>query len=115
MPFDMTPIDTPLARRRQLIDALRNEMTPGFSWNFGIITDNFEHPECATAGCAMGLAMKMWPDYIIQNDPISLLAEFIGITPEQATSCFDGWSYGQPFHLITPQMVADKLENLIDV
>ncbi len=116
MPFDMTPIDTPLARRRQLIDALRGDMR-GWTWNFLMISNNHSDHRCATAGCAMGYAMVMWPEQLwFGHQPKYIIAKFLGLTEEQASLCFGFVGYA---HIVsdskhvTPAMVADRLEQTI--
>ena len=113
MPFDGTH-ETPTLRRARLIEALRAPMPDNFTWDF---SDIRYHTDCGTAGCAIGLAMEIWPNdrRIIHDYP----EKFFGITENEANRIF--FSCGNyKFAMndvrpedVRPEMVADALEALV--
>lgn len=121
MPFDsLTEIDTPAARVATLVRALRQEMPPKFKWNF----DNILYEtECGSEGCALGLAVTLWPqhkDVILRTNglfgPKCVIAELFGITPSDVSAVFfnnGGGRYGARYprsSKVTPHQVAAALE-----
>jgi len=122
MPFDGKDFDVETdiytLRRRKLCDALRGEMR-GWDWDFTSVTNTYESPQCGTAGCAIGLAIKMWPEAILTTNYTKLyrlqIAEFLGMTARQSEGCFAddlAQEYGIEMEHVTPAMVADKIEEL---
>ncbi len=104
MPIDFS-IQTPERMRcRQLIDALRGDMS-GWTWDFAHVM-SYD----GTAGCAIGLTMKMWPELRVSGRVA--LGKFFGLTPEQVRSCFFPSGYGGTID-VTPAMVATALENTL--
>lgn len=105
---------TPAARRSALIGALRHPETwpPGFEWNFF---------NCHT--CAIGLMHRLMPGainwglparltYTAVKDEAESIGAVLGIPAKDAIYLFaDVNSYGE-YTEITPQMVADKLEEV---
>lgn len=113
-------LDTPSLKG--LIHVLRNKhlWPPNFKWYYGFCNQ-----------CAMGLASELWSKYV--PDPnldqmfISVTAEsyasrvgrVFGLDPVQSVVAFygSGWvpmKNGQrDFYSITPEMVADKLEQYL--
>ncbi len=123
MPFDSMPVvpaveveDTPLARRRRLIAALRGEMPAGFTWNFN--KTHFRNT-CGTVGCAMGLAIEIgvlrpFAGMLFALDWYEPMAARIGISKEDSHRIFgmvSSYGANDP-DKVTPAMVADKLEQL---
>jgi hypothetical protein len=113
MPFDMTPTDAPLERRRRLIAALRSEMPSGFKWNFLFV---HEKRACGTVGCALGLAKEIG---ILDEPLLSDAANKFNLSREQANLIFYPPPhnirriYGCAFSKVTPAMVADALERTL--
>ena len=104
MPFDAA-VETPALRRSILIDALRNDRD--WRWNF-----------CHTAGCALGLAKKVWPTVDLSfdsNDPYyayETVGKFFGLDKSTAHNIFGTSAYHDADCMedVTPTMVADALE-----
>lgn len=108
----------------KLIEALRKPMPQGFRFAMETVLDRDEaHPECGTAGCALGLASVLWPEF----DPFNIndRCEFFGLTRDAVWAIFFGtttlWDlYGQRatakdiFGDITPGQVADQLEAYLE-
>lgn len=108
MPFDGT--ETPAMRRSILIDALRNDTA--WEWDF-----------CDTAGCAIGMAKRIWPQadaavpvYLLDITNCQYLDIFgyINLGNNIDRGLPHEWSdfYGMERTEVTPQMVADALEKL---
>ena len=100
MPFDVAT-ETPAIRRARLIEALRGEMR-GWRWDYLYVDTG-----CGTAGCALGLARRMWPEM----DGLSTdeEAKFLGLRESDFFDVFFGLCIATE-EPITPAMVADALE-----
>lgn len=118
MPFDGKDfeIDVYTLRRRKLCEALRKPLV-NWDWDFESIK-NTRHPECGTAGCAMGYAETVFPEFRLPtHGEFTKTAAFFGICESQALTVFgcfeaENSSYGVDPEFITPAMVADKLEEV---
>lgn len=108
MPFDgkEAQFETPALRRARLIEALRQPMPEGHTWDFDVLLNR--HP-CGTTGCALGVAKL-----IFGSDADVTHTEFWGITEAQYGDLFtrDGHTYGVPVDEVTPAMVAEALERI---
>ena len=104
---------TPALRRARLIDALRNEMPAGYTWDFSQAWD-----DSGFRGCAVGLAALMWPSLrrAHRGCVIRDFSKLLGLNEDQAFHVV-GRDRGSHFDRtpaasITPAMVADALEAL---
>jgi hypothetical protein len=104
-------VETALARRQRLIQALRQEMPEGYRWKFG---HYYRETYCGTSGCAIGLAHLLFPEcnLIIENKGVVLqnVAEGLGMTFDDVMRIFHSNGYRGQGQRITPAMVADALE-----
>ncbi len=110
MPLDGTGYETAAGRRARLIEVLRREMPAGYTWDFG---SAWTRDDCGTRGCALGLAVSMWPELYPETDSV---ADHIGISHAEAWRIFGRapgclWpkDWGSE---VTPGMVADALGGL---
>lgn len=109
MPFDGSK-DKPLNRARlyELVDALREPMPKDFSWDFSHV--KVYRGECGYAGCALGLAMLMFPEFGRRfSEP---LANIIEMPDQEINSIFVGpyWHrFYNPRASVTPRDVARRL------
>lgn len=99
-------------RRKELIDALRSEMPPQFTWDFGVTKIKSQF---GFYGCAVGLASVLWPEEMNEPPTIDALARMIGLTEDSAWRIFSHdhtiEEYGMDFNdKITAEMVAERLE-----
>lgn len=136
MPFDNTTYK-PLDRTRlaELSYALRNPLPEGFTWDMGYVYEDAQayriearrDPEghrclpegwCGSVGCAIGLAMVMYPDFMaIAGGHIynyGRLKTFIDMPEEVAQDVFfDSGRYGGDFDAIRPKQVADAIDEYL--
>ena len=110
MPLDGTGYETAAGRRAGLIAALRREMPAGYTWDFG---SAWTRDDCGTRGCALGLAITMWPELYPDSDSV---ADHIGISHGAAWRIFGRtpgclWPAGRGDE-VTPGMVADALSKV---
>lgn len=85
---------------------LRQEMPVGFTWDFAKISEN-THLGCGTAGCAVGLASRVWGgrNWYSQSDCWFPSTVYAGLL-------YSSEIYG-PDHThddVTPHMVADAID-----
>lgn len=120
MPFDVM-LETPLARRQRLVSVLRGKLPENHTWYFATVlepnTDTMGH-SCGTVGCAMGVAILLWPEIPhkkpnggrVQVNEVAL-GKFLDMTEDEIERIFfiSGYEEKNPF-LVTPEMVAEKLE-----
>lgn len=110
MPFDGTKAPEVVARQL-LIDALRRPMPEFFHWDYSSIEEI--HP-CGTAGCAMSLARAIGLVSHSERCCTAVIGPLLGLSDENAEDIFLGThpAYdGIDMSAITPEMVADALEN----
>ena len=95
---------SPIERRKALIQALRALMPDHFKWKFTTVSDQHS---CGTVGCALGLALVMWPEHGVFETE-----DFFDLSIKQVNEVFYGCdkSYPSDANHITPAMVADALE-----
>lgn len=136
MPFDNATYK-PLDRTRlaELAQALRHPLPEGFAWDMGYVYESAKSyrmqaridPEghrplsegwCGSVGCAIGLAMILWPDFLplakdeIYNYP--KLSTFIDMPPDVAHSIFFSVNrYGDDFNAVRPEHVADAIDEYL--
>lgn len=106
-------------RGYQLVYALRH-LPETHRWNFMYV---FHQEECGTAGCAIGLAHTLWPEFEMAkiNDERTHIfwsksEEILGVSESAAYDMFST-SRAYECHLmteVTPEMVADKLEEYLN-
>lgn len=118
------PLDGTLTQEQQnlttLTAALRGELPPDFTWNFGVV---HARRACGAVGCAIGLAHHLG---LVKQDPTSYdLADALGLPYEQlhdivgpiADDTLEHAIYRSPFagrryKSVTPAEVAAALEAL---
>ena len=102
--------DIYLERRKALAAALHQPMPKGFEWDFSTIESKLD-TGCGTVGCALGLAMHIWPES--RDEIYNEGEEFFGMSAEDFDDIFyNALTYGKHFINVTPDMVAEKLESL---
>lgn len=126
----MTEPTSPTERRRQLAEALRLPMV-NFEWWFPMVlyASNNTQPllhNCGTEGCALGYAAILFPGAFGFNETSTVaeanralaelsdrqLGDLFDMTHEQVDEIFYGAGYEVANSLVTPEMVADKLDAL---
>lgn len=137
MPFDNATYK-PLDRTRlaELAQALRHPLPEDFAWDMGYVYEDASSyrmqarmdPQghrrlsegwCGSVGCAIGLAMTLWPDFLplakdeIYNYP--KLATFIDMPPDVAhDTFFSDAQYGGDFNKVRPEQVADAIDEYLN-
>lgn len=112
MPFDGTK-EKPLSRARlyELLDVLRQPMPKDFAWDFSQVK---VYRGCGTAGCALGLAMVMFPEFERRfGEP---LINIIEMPAENIHHIFMGSYWHRAFlptAAVTPRDVARRLEHYL--
>jgi hypothetical protein len=116
-----------LARALRLIGDDNSLPAAQFTWNYPTIC---EKSACGTVGCAVGLAMTLWPDYFVETDE-----EFLATVRHSPNEIFavdddivgrnlgmDAMTVGEIFYAdgdiwddvgvenVTAAMVADKID-----
>jgi hypothetical protein len=109
------PVLPPFATGRQglrnLAYVLRNPALwrERHDWFFGLVC---VESSCGTSGCAIGIAMSVWPeiDRLVRSD--ELVTDLFGMSYRDAGRIFFSWaSYGKRSpNGITPGMVADAID-----
>ncbi len=101
-----------LAKALRLIDGGVWVTPAEFRWDFRIITDE---PGCGAVGCALGLAVNMWPDTRFMC-PGNFAARLY--PTDIWNRSFDFAAIFAPrtadFEKVTPTMVADVIEDYIE-
>lgn len=122
-PFDQFRQDEPellsyplnRARLYKLSAALRREMPDDFMWEFDFVLRQKETSSgrCTSAGCALGLARVMFPDFDREFDRLSF-HELIEM-PDDAIEAvfFDCGPRHEPAD-ITAAIVADRLDAYLE-
>lgn len=108
MPFDS--LSTPALRLAFLAEVLRQPLLEDHIWDFGTV---YEKNECGTVGCAIGIAHIIWPAAGLVNNGWAIEAkinEYFDLTENQIYACF--FELGEE-KLVTPIMVAERIERLI--
>lgn len=115
MPFDPSPPDLSMPSIEGLAWVLRHrEAWPKrHNWDFSItLRPRYTQcwRECGTAGCALGIAKRLWgieaSDYAAAN--------LFGISTKAADAIFYGGAYGVATTKdVTPEMVADMIDRKI--
>ncbi len=113
MPFDGTGVRDVVVNRARLVAALRAPMPKGFTWDYA---ETHTKTNCGTLGCAKGLALEIGIPGIRPHHSWTV-SDALGLSHALGYEIFLGVAtYGfdpqipRNWSLVTPQMVADKLE-----
>lgn len=112
---------TPDARLLELARWLEDEQAWRDSrmvWMYELVSMSLSGP-CGTAGCAMGLASKLWPSFgKISNDDLSvaerLAMSAFSLSMREVCWLFEGDAYpNTPLSEVTPGMVATAIREFV--
>lgn len=121
---------------QMLITELRKERWPDMHWDFkhyllnrathGDIVDPREFGGCGSVGCAMGLADLRWSPRTVDTPEVyteeasNKLIRAVDMVSDDMTGntsndvFFGGYHYSVPHRDVTPVMVADALQRVLD-
>lgn len=91
---------------------LLRHMPATHQWNFMRVGGRHE---CGSAGCALGLAKASWPKTIkrLYRHNKTVWDIFPSLTKATMELLFTNSGYKVSGHLITPQMVADRIDEFL--
>ncbi len=125
MPFDTTPGkpdfsfatgDTGLLRLAMLLDNEQEWRDSIMEWDFLSVTRN-SLSECGTAGCALGLAKLVWPEFKYESarslSAFSAATRIFEIDSLAAQYIFSGGFTFKPFCEINPRDVVAAIREFV--
>lgn len=124
-PFDFVTA-TPDARLLELARWLDDEQAwrdRKISWNFMTVHNKDDSSPCGTAGCALGLAYAIWPEFADSKDArddsstaFETAKELFDLNGEEACDLFDiGLAIARKIKMraVTPGMVATAIRQFV--
>ena len=110
LPIDLTVLHPGKKGLRQLSYVLRHpELWPRHQWDYANLLSS---KECGTVGCAIGIAGIVWGERCIWKKDWE---KHFRMPSERFFSIFLGLNHhGRTARDITPQMVADKIDDYCD-
>lgn len=107
----------PLSRARlyELSAALRREMPDDFMWEFDVVLRRYQKVggRCTSAGCALGLARVLFPDFDRDFDRLSFV-ELIEMPHDAIEAVFFDCGPRHESADITAAVVADRLDTYLE-
>lgn len=108
--FTREPLKPGLAGLAQLRDELRKPMPENWDWDYTRVENN-----CCTAGCAIGLTRKLWPEQF-SGSPFweDVTCKAFDLSGDEVKWIFAGQRWGnENLECVMPTMVADEIDKLL--
>lgn len=108
--------NTGLLRLARLLELEQTWRDTKMTWDFGTVLEGNDEAKCGTSGCAIGLALVLWPQFRrLDEQNISPEEVAFDLSSDDANLLFYGLnpSYPSVFEEIEPHHVAKAIREFV--